>query len=195
MRCSKAVEQLQLYIDQRLPVNKMRALEAHLYECSDCQRTLVLLERVERTISSIELVAEPADLTMHIMRRVASSPQQMEINVAAMSGKQKEAPYVLFRPSLTEFLSAVIMATVATCGILLTQPSLRASLAMTDGHDVLSLVFTNLWHILLAVNSDTLILIFWIIGTILGVWITLALAGNEMRTEWFKAMTSRLPVW
>ena len=195
MRCSKAVEQLQLYIDQRLPVDKMRALEAHLSECSNCQREFVLLERVERAIRGIESVAEPADLTINIMRRVASSPQQMRTNAVARSGKQKETPYALFRPSLAEFLSAVIMATVATCGILLTQPSLLASLTVAGGHDVLSLVFANLWHILLSVNSDTLILIFWIIGTILGVWITLALAGNEMRTEWFKAMTSRLPVW
>ena len=45
-----------------------------------------------------------------------------------------------------------------------------------------------------AFNSGTLTLAFWVVGTILGVCITLALAGNEMRSQWFKAMMERLPV-
>jgi hypothetical protein len=195
MRCSKAVEQLQLYIDQRLPVDRMRILETHLSDCSACQREFILLERVEQAIHGIESVAEPSDLTMNIMRRVASTPQYVGNNAAAMSERQKESSYALFRLSLPELLSAVLMATVATFGILLTQPSLRATLSITGGHDGLSLIFANLWHLLLSVNSDTLILTFWIIGTILGVWITLMLAGNVMRTEWLRAMMSRLPVW
>jgi hypothetical protein len=32
------------------------------------------------------------------------------------------------------------------------------------------------------------------VGTLLGVLITLMVAGNEMRTQWFKAMVARLPV-
>jgi hypothetical protein len=38
-------------------------------------------------------------------------------------------------------------------------------------------------------------LVFWVLGTVLGVWITLALAGNEVRSQWLKAMLDRLPVW
>jgi hypothetical protein len=38
-------------------------------------------------------------------------------------------------------------------------------------------------------------LFFWVIGTALGVWITLVLAGSEMRNMWLKAMMDRLPVW
>ena len=34
----------------------------------------------------------------------------------------------------------------------------------------------------------------WVVGTILGIFITLALAGNEIRTQWFKAVLERLPV-
>jgi len=34
----------------------------------------------------------------------------------------------------------------------------------------------------------------WIIGTFLGICITLLLAGNEVRSQWFRAMMEHLPV-
>ena len=49
-------------------------------------------------------------------------------------------------------------------------------------------------QVLAAINIHTLILACWVIGTFLGVCITLLLAGNEMRAEWIKAVTQRLPV-
>ncbi|MBV9228367.1 MAG: zf-HC2 domain-containing protein [Chloroflexi bacterium] len=184
MHCSKAVQQLQLYIDKRLTLEQMRALEFHLSICATCQEELFFLEQIEQALQEIEPIAEPVDLTANIMRRVALSPQRSE-----------KSGFVLFRPSFTELLAAVLLATITTLGVILAQPSLRAALPIANGHDMLSLVFLNLLHTLVTVDSQTLMLSFWIVGTVLGVWITLALAGNEMRTEWFKAVMDRLPVW
>jgi hypothetical protein len=47
---------------------------------------------------------------------------------------------------------------------------------------------------LTSIDANTLIVALWIVGTLLGVCITLAVAGSEMRTQWFKAMMERLPV-
>jgi hypothetical protein len=100
-----------------------------------------------------------------------------------------------FRPSLRELLTAILLATFATCGIILNQPTLRTLFPIGNGHSGLALLFMHILSFLLSVNSDTLLLFFWVIGTILGVWITLALAGAEMRNQWFRAMIDRLPVW
>ncbi|TMC23920.1 MAG: zf-HC2 domain-containing protein [Chloroflexi bacterium] len=185
MRCSKAAEQLQLYIDKRLPLEKMRLLELHLSQCNSCQQALFCFEKIDQALCHMEMVAEPADLTSHIMRRVAHSVQQNE----------EVHPYVLFQPSLTEWLAALLLATITTLGIILGQPSLRATLPIANGHDAFSYLCINLWNNLMSLNSATLMLAFWIVGTILGVWITLLVAGSEMRALWLKAMISRLPVW
>jgi predicted anti-sigma-YlaC factor YlaD len=190
MHCSRAVQQLQLYIDKRLTLEQVRSLEAHLSTCTACQEELFLLEEIERALRGIEPVAEPADLTTNIMRRVALSSHPSR-------ALAEEPNYILFRPSLAELLAAVVLATVATLGIILGQPSWRAVLPIANGHDGLSLFFINAWNTLLSIgiNRGTLMLGLWVIGTILGIWITLILAGREVRSEWFKAMLDRLPVW
>src|SRR6266496_614129 len=44
------------------------------------------------------------------------------------------------------------------------------------------------------IDMTMLFLVLWVGGTIIGVWITLALAGTEIRSRWLKAMMDRLPV-
>jgi ABC-type uncharacterized transport system fused permease/ATPase subunit len=102
--------------------------------------------------------------------------------------------FKLFRPSLAEILIAALLATLATLAILLQQPSIRALLPKGNGHDPFSLLYTQVVHMLTSIDANTLILALWIVGTLLGVCITLAVAGSEMRTQWFKAMLERLPV-
>ncbi len=146
MRCSAASKQLQLYIDKQLTVQQVRQLETHLTTCRTCQEDLLLLEKVASSLRELPPVAEPANLTIQIMQRVAMTPQ-----------KPRER-YSLLRPSLLEQ------------------------------------AFANTLNMLINENMGTLMLALWVVGTLLGVCITLALAGNEMRTEWFKAMMDRLPV-
>ncbi len=185
MRCNQASQQLQLYLDNRLTIQQVRTLEAHLSSCNACLEELTMLEKVVNDLGTFKVVAEPEDLNAKIMRRVALASSQQHISPPRFS---------LWRPSLLEILVAATLATTATTGTILQQPSIRSLLPFANGHDALSLAFLNLLRTLMTVNSTTLILALWIAGTFLGVCITLIFAGSEMRTEWFKAMMERLPV-
>jgi len=178
MRCSEATRQLQLYLDSQLSMQQVRRLEAHLAGCHACRNELSLLEAVTYALREVKPVVEPADLAVHIMQRVAVTPQR------------RKRQYSLLRPSFWELLAVVLLATITTLGIIWEQPSLRAALPLANGHDMLSQVFLSILAMLMTGNTLAL----WVGGTILGVCITLALAGNEVRTQWFKAMMGRLPV-
>ncbi len=184
MRCSIATRLLQLYIDKQLTLDQMRALETHIASCTSCQQEFYLLETLVQDLRTIKMVQEPSDLTLNIMQRVALSVQQ-----------NQEPRYALLRPSLAELLVVICLSTIAMLGVILGQPSLRVLLPIANGHDVLSLAFLNFVHLFIDVNSEMLMFIFWIVGTLLGVWITLALVGAEVRSQWLKAMMDHLPVW
>jgi predicted anti-sigma-YlaC factor YlaD len=188
MRCSVATRQLQLYIDGRLSIDQIRVLEGHLVVCDACQRELFLLEEVASTLRDVKPVVEPADMTMRIMQRVAMTPQRQQ-------QRPKVPPYSLLRPSLSELLAVILLATITTLGIIWGQPSLRAVLPFANGHDALSQAFFHILNMLIvAENVGALTVALWVGGTILGVCITLVLAGNDIRAEWLKAMMDRLPV-
>ena len=181
MHCKEAAQKLQLYLDNRLSIEQARALEAHVANCAACLEELVLLEEVAQNLHAIKVIAEPDDLNERIMRRVAMTAQ-----------RTKTPRFSLLRPSLAELLVVILLATIATLGSILQQPSLRALLPFANGHDSLSLAVMNLLHMLM--DSNTLILALWVIGTVLGICITLVVAGNEMRSLWLKAVMERLPV-
>ncbi|GCE18056.1 anti-sigma factor family protein [Dictyobacter kobayashii] len=189
MHCAKATRQLQLYVDKQLNLEQTRALELHLSTCSTCCREYFLLEEISQALNRIELVREPEDLTMNIMRRVAVSAQQVKVN------EQEVRSFANFRPSLSEMLTAIALATITMLGIMLDQPSVRAVLPIGNGHDPLSLFMISSWHALVSINADTMMLFLWVLGTLLGIWITLAVAGSDMRDQWYKAVIDRLPVW
>jgi len=189
MRCSQATQQLQLYIDHQLAWEKIHLLEVHIASCVECRAELVALEEIAAALESTEPVIEPSDLTQNIMRRVALDVQQREREKVA------HEIYIPLRPSLKEILAAVILATVTMLGILLEQPGLRASLPFAGVLNHFSQFAVSTIQMLASTNSGTLNAVFWVLGTLLGVCITLALAGNEMREEWFKAISHRLPVW
>ncbi|GCE48513.1 putative zinc finger protein [Thermosporothrix hazakensis] len=193
MHCSRASRYIQLYIDQHLPLNKMRELEKHLSSCSRCQQELRQLECISRAIQSFDLVQEPADLTHNIMQRIALRTRQAE-EARRRQTLQQEAEK-LFRPSFPELLVAIILASVATIGVMASEPSLRSMLPIGNGHDILSQLLMTIWSMLMGMNSNILMLSFWVFGTLIGIWITLLLAGSEVRTIWFKAVLDRLPVW
>ncbi|GAC1384635.1 MAG: hypothetical protein NVS4B7_17130 [Ktedonobacteraceae bacterium] len=182
MRCSQVTNQLQLYIDHQLSTHRVRALEIHLANCEACQHELHFLEEVATTLRRLPSVAEPANMTVQIMQRVA------------MTSQQRNDQYALLRPSLLEVLVAVFLATITTLGIIWQQPSLRAILPFANGHNTLSQPFLNTLNLLVAGNPSVLALALWVVGTVLGVAITLALVGDEIRGAWFKAMMDRLSV-
>lgn len=185
MRCKEASQQLQLYLDHRLTIHEVRSLEAHLSFCNACFEELLAFETVVNDLKTFNVIVEPDDLKEKIMHRVASASSQPSTSSSGFS---------LWHPSLLEILVAAALATIATIGTILQQPSIRSLLPFANGHDRLSLAYLNLLHTLMTVDSTTLILALWIAGTFLGVCITLIFAGSEMRTQWFKAMMDRLPV-
>ena len=190
MKCSKAARMLQLYVDQQLSLPQIRALETHIYDCRACREELFFLEEVYRSLNTMQLVAEPADLEMNIMRRVASSPRQ-----SIQQTREQQQRFMLFRPSIFEILAAIVLATVAMLGIALEQPAIRAIVLPTmDGHNFLSIFLSSLWSSLGSTNSGMLMLALWIGGTLLGVWITLMVAGSDIRNAWFRGVIDRLPV-
>ncbi|MGH2507105.1 MAG: anti-sigma factor family protein [Ktedonobacteraceae bacterium] len=192
MRCTQASEQLQLYLDHQLTLRQTRVLEAHVAGCPACRAELYALEEVASSLHTLKFVAEPADMHAMIMQMVAlnAGHKQQQQHLKQM----QVTPFSLFRPSLAEMLAASLLATVATLAILLQQPSLRVLLPITDGHDLFSRIVMQVVHTLMSFDANILILALWIVGTILGVCITLAVAGNEMRSQWFKAVVERLPV-
>ena len=185
MRCKEASQQLQLYLDNRLTIQQVRTLEAHLASCNACLEELTLFETVVNDLETLKVVAEPDDLNVKIMRKVA---------IAASQHNTSPSRFSLWRPSLLEILVAAALATIATIGTILQQPSIRLLLPFANGRDGFSLAFFNILRLLMTVDSTTLILALWIAGTFIGVCITLIFAGSEMRTQWFKAMIERLPV-
>ncbi|GHO94099.1 hypothetical protein KSF_041470 [Reticulibacter mediterranei] len=193
MRCSRAIHLLQFYIDQQLPLKQMRALENHLSDCAACRHELILLETIDHALTNLESVKEPPDLTANIMRRVALTTKRAAERAAEQA--RKEPVFVLFRPSLPELVAVVVLATMTTFGIFIQQPAFSSLISLATRHDGVSPVLLDGWKLLLSLNSNTLMLFFWVIGTILGIWITLVLAGSEMRNMWLKAMMDRLPVW
>ncbi len=177
MRCVDAAYYLQLYVDHRLTMEQMRTLEAHIARCASCRAELALLEEVAQGIHNLKLVVEPEDLTARIMQRVAMT-----------SPRHSTSQFSPLRLSLPELLAAALLATIATLGSILAQPSVRALLPFANGHDSLSLAFLLVLHILATINIGTLIGGCWVVGTILGICITLVLAGNEVRAGWLKAV-------
>ncbi len=190
MHCAKASRLIQLYIDKQLKLDQMRALETHLSFCQACRQEFSLFAELACVLQEVDLIAEPADLMMNVMRRVALSEQQAE-----RMRREREVPLVGFRPSWQEWCAAVLLATIAMLGVILVQPSLRATLPIANGYDAFSLFFRHLWSDLVSINSGTLLFACWVVGTLLGVWITLTLVGAEMRSIWLRAVMNRLPVW
>ncbi|HLG79001.1 MAG TPA: zf-HC2 domain-containing protein [Ktedonobacteraceae bacterium] len=188
MRCAKATRQLQLYIDHQLTLKQLRELELHISGCSACHEELRSLEALETELKSLEMVIEPEHLTSDIMRRVARTPQCVE-------RPAREVVDTPFPPSLVEVLCAALLATVAMLGVIIEQLSMRGVLSIADGHDELSHFFVGLWSSIISINSNTLMLGLWVVGTVLGVWITLLVAGAEMRNLWLKSVVDRLTAW
>jgi len=190
MHCTKATRLVQLYIDKQLERDQIQAFEAHLSVCPVCRKELSIFEEITCVLAGIELITEPANLTANVMRRVALNEQHVE-----RMRQERNARIAAFRLSLQELAAVVVLASVAMLGITLGQPSLRAALPIANGDDGFSLFFIHLWNEIVRINSGTLMLAFWVVGTLLGVWITLTLVGAEMRNTWFRAMLDRLPVW
>src|SRR5437660_4949114 len=117
MRCEEVSQQLQLYLDNRLTIQQIRTLEGHLALCNACLEELTIIETVVNDLQTFKVVVEPDDLNTKIMRRVA---------IAASQRNTSPSRFALWHPSLLEILVAATLATIATLGTILQQPSIRS---------------------------------------------------------------------
>ena len=189
MHCAKAGHQLQLYTDKQLNVEQIRALESHISICPACRQDFFWLEEIDHALNRMEMIQEPADLTVNVMRRVALSAQCQERQMA------EPQSILAFRPSFSEILIAGFLATVVMCGLIFDQQPIRVAVFGNSSYDPISSLVVSIWNVVIMANSGTLMICLWISGTVLGIWITLLVAGSDMRNEWFKAVLDRLPVW
>src|SRR5438270_720990 len=71
MHCQEAGRQLNLYLDERLTLEQMRNLEAHVARCAACREKLAVLEEVSHQLKLIQTFAEPED--MHAQRYMSEA--------------------------------------------------------------------------------------------------------------------------
>jgi len=74
MKCSKAVNLLNMYIDKELPARKAAMIERHLAVCKTCRNTLRELAGVKNLIQSAPEYIANSSLWTHIAGRLAKYP-------------------------------------------------------------------------------------------------------------------------
>src|ERR1700736_6148559 len=109
MRCNKAIHQLQFYIDHQMSLKQTRLLEAHVSSCLSCHAELEFLEELACGLNTLNFVVEPANMHEQIMQKVALSAARKQVS----QHEKQVIRFSLFRPSLSEILAAILLATVA----------------------------------------------------------------------------------
>lgn len=194
MTCSQAQEWMQLYLDHRLSLPRIRALEHHMERCEQCRAEWMLLEDVAAGIHSLEHVLEPAGLTEAVMSRIAAATAQPPVETPAALQRQKQRPLraAPFHLAARDVILSTILATLVVLSFVLAQPPLRDTLstlvnpAIAAGLGVLQALFSP---------NDGLVpfWLVWALWVALGISITLFVAGSEIRSLWRQRLRERLP--
>lgn len=177
MRCERASALLQLYVDHRLDVHRMAALESHLAGCARCRHDLDALVAVCAALVEPEPITIPANLTVRIMARIADSERQRAATALAR-----------YRLSWADARLAALFATATTLLFVLLSPALRLAVG-----DALRGAFPNLIAALLAPGPGSIAWLAWLVWIVAGVGLTLWLAGSEVRAMWRRSLSHRLP--
>lgn len=70
MKCSEAVDMLDIYMDGLLPEKEKKELDSHLEECSGCKREYTELKEMFDALRSVSMIAVPNDFTYRVMERI-----------------------------------------------------------------------------------------------------------------------------
>ena len=179
LTCSRARVWLQLYVDERLDVCRLPALEQHLDACADCRRELAALEAIRCALVPTNLEREPATLTAQIMARVAVLESRRAYVRAAGSS---------FGVRWGDALLAALLASIATLSFVLLDPTLRATLPA-----VFVRSFPSLAALLLAPGPGSIAWIAWIVWVATGLGLAIWFAGAEARSTWRRNLSERVP--
>jgi anti-sigma factor RsiW len=190
MTCSQAQYMLQLYIDQRLSLSRTRALERHLSHCSACRSEWMLLEDMIAGVQSLSTITEPTWLTEAIMARVAETTAQppKELAVELQKPRQRARYRMPFRPSIQDVILSSALATIVVISFVLFQPGLRSAL-VNSANPLVGSALSGLQS-LLSVDAG---IMGWLLWVLLGICITVLLAGSEVRSQWRQRIRDRLP--
>lgn len=74
VRCDTARPRLQEYLDGQLDSAEAQAVEAHLADCSACQKELALWREVDEALTALPVLPEPPDLAERVMSQVRAVP-------------------------------------------------------------------------------------------------------------------------
>ncbi|HEY7347710.1 MAG TPA: zf-HC2 domain-containing protein [Ktedonobacterales bacterium] len=193
MICSRAQRLLQLYIDHRLSLSHTRALERHLAHCAACRFEWTQLEDLLADIHSLSNITEPAWLTEAIMARIAETTAQAPEKLPAETRKlrQRASHRAGFRPTMQDLILSSMLATIVVISFVLFQPVLRNGLVKSV-NPLVGPVLAGL-QFLISPDAGIMGLFVWLLWILLGVCITLVLAGSEVRSHWRQRIRNRLP--
>jgi hypothetical protein len=127
------------------------------------------------------------------MQRIASATAQPPRELPAWAQEHANwTPRSLFsRLTRRDVLLAFALATLVMMSFILLQPGLRSDL-LADTNPLLSPLLHTL-QMVFSLHGGVVVLMGWGLGVALGVWITLLLAGSELRTFWRRRVRERLP--
>ena len=184
MTCSRAQLLLQVYVDHRLGFARTRALERHLAHCANCRSAWMELEAMIADIHSLPTAPEPPWLTEAIMRRIAetTAQPQAELPGEGRLRRQRMLQPTLFRPSVRDVMLSSLLATAVMLSFTLFQPPLRSAL-LSSVNPLVSPLLSGL-QAMLSPDAGIFGLLIWMLWILLGLFITLLLAGSEVRSLW-----------
>lgn len=177
MNCGRSQRYLQLYVDGRLASRYLSPLEAHVAWCAACRQELQLLETIAQVYAEQELVQVPADLTVLIMARVARSER--------LRARTRAQPFSM---RWADALLALLLATFSTGVFVSLDPSLRVAVPTAFMRS-----FPKLVSLFLAQGPGSIAWVAWIAWVLTGMLLTLWLAGAEVRSTWWQALSQRMP--
>lgn len=177
MTCKRASAWLQLYLDGRLDVRRIVRLEEHLDMCQACREDLDVLEAICHGASALDYVREPADLTEHVMRRVAD-----------LEARRVAAGHRSFGLGWADALLAGLLATVMTALFLWFQPALSQEASMALMRNLLA-ADRGIAEMVSSWSSWVI----WAVWVGAGLALTIWFAGSEVRAGWRRTLAERLP--
>ncbi len=192
--CTQAQEWMQLYLDHRLSLARIRALERHMEDCKQCHAEWMLLEDVVAGVHSLEHIVEPAGLTDAVMARIAAATAQPPVETLAAPQRQKQRPLrpAPFHLAARDVILSTILATLVVLTFVLAQPTLRDAVGTQVNPAIAAGL--SLFQTLFSPNDGLVpFWLGWALWVALGIAITLFVAGSEIRSLWRQRIRERLP--
>ena len=178
MSCARIQSWMQLYLDGRLDLRRLPLLERHLMDCPACRAELDQMEAICQAAALVD-TREPDGLTEAILSRVALVEARRHAQVRTRRA---------FAPGWGDAVLAALLATLATALLLALQAPLRRPFlaALNQALDLAHRGFAQ-------VAGGSPGWLAWVVWVGVGVLLTLAFAGAEVRANWRRTLLARLP--